>query len=190
MGCNRWLTHTEYFPQYFPQHDADILIGCSRCLTQTEYFPQDDSIRPHITLLVSIFQRLEAFWSSPLDRNTTLTKTENTGRFCGRNEENVLFNNALSTLLTVIRRKTWATLFDWHFLYAPFHRQDSTYNTSYGALVGTRNSTYNSLCSVGSPRGIDLKTIAPKASVLQRCFVVCIQCITSYLVYLRFSFKY
>ena len=70
--------------------------------------------------------------------------------YIGRKEGNVLFNDALNTFylrlygvghrhISYSFRLTARVL-----LYAPSHRQDSTYHglcyTSHGALAGTRNS--------------------------------------------------
>ena len=82
----------------------------------------------------------------------------------GRKEGNVLFNDALNTCFTdiwlrtilIVRKETRCHHIGYSFrltarvlLYAPSHRQDSTYHdlcyTSRGALAGMRNS------SMGSP---------------------------------------
>ena len=103
---------------------------------------------------------------------------------CWRKEGNVLFNDALNTfylLLYVIghmvkdhsvREETHCRHMGYSFrltakviLYAPSHRQDSTYHrlcyTSSGSLAGTRNS------SVGPPHEGSLRwPIAPWANAL------------------------
>ena len=102
----------------------------------------------------------------------------------GRQEGNVLFNDALNTFycymvsyiwlrtILIVRKETRCRHIGYSLrltsrvlLYAPSHRQDSTYHglcyTSRGALAGTRNS------SMGSPHeGSIWRPIAPWANAL------------------------
>ena len=99
--------------------------------------------------------------------NITQTVREKTRchHFNGRKEGNVLFNNALNILfysymasdiwlrtILIVREETCCRHIGYSYrltarvlLYAPSHRQDSTYHslcyTSHGALAGTRNSS-------------------------------------------------
>ena len=100
----------------------------------------------------------------------------------GRKEGNVLFNDALNTFyltlygvrrtILIVRKKTCCHHMGYSFrltarvlLYAPSHRQDSTYHSiwynSHGAHAGTRNS------SMGPPHeGSIRRPIAPWANIL------------------------
>ena len=105
--------------------------------------------------------------------------------FIGRKEGNVLFNDALNTFIygymasdvwlrtiLIVRKETRCCHIGYSFrltarvlLYAPSHRQDSTYHslcyTSCGAQAGTRNS------SIGPPHeGSIRRPIAPWANAL------------------------
>ena len=98
-----------------------------------------------------------------------------------RKERNVLFNDALNTFylrlygvrtILIVRKETRCRHMGYSFrlaarvlLYAPSHRQDSTYHslcyTSHGALAGTRNS------SMGPPHEASIRRpIAPWANAL------------------------
>ena len=91
-----------------------------------------------------------------------------------RKEGNVLFNNALNTFfiygymasdiwlrtILIVKKETRCRNIGYSFrfaarvlLFAPSHRQDSTYHglyyTSRGALAGTRNSILQSLEAIG-----------------------------------------
>ena len=101
-------------------------------------------------------------------QNMHLCVSTNSDRLTNWKEGNVLFNDALNILFTVLWRQTWLRtilivrketrcrhigysfrLTAMVLSYALSHRQDSTYHglcyTSHGALAGTRNS------SMGSP---------------------------------------
>ena len=118
----------------------------------------------------------------------------------GRKEGNILFNDALNTFylrLYGIRhmvkdhsdRREEACCRYMHYafrltarvlLYAPSHRQDSTYHglcyTSRGALAGTRNS------SMGPPHeGSIRRPIAPERTLLPRSYIS--------LVFFKYSYE-
>ena len=113
------------------------------------------------------------------------TNIENSSNMSGRKEGSVLFNDALNTFylrlygvrhmvktILIVRKETRCRHMGYSYrltarvlLYAPSHRQDSTYHSlcyaSRGALAGTRNS------SMGPPNEGSIQwPIAPWANAL------------------------